>query len=258
MADDGPEPGGVPGDPVRHVATEGPAHHGGPPGVQVRAGEGGVGDVHQVGEGQATPRTVTAGQELLPVARGQARIGQQDRVAPGRHQPRVPPPGPGVPARIRAPVHPQQQRRGPVRGRGAGQHQPGPQRGSVGRGGLDLLEPARQRRPGSRAGEELGLAGPGRIEPHHERRAVHRRAQGVEELPVRRGAQAGVGAVIGGEPGDGPGVQVGAQHRAPAVVRGRDEDPRAVRGPGQLRGPVLQPGEQVQGFRSGPGRPIAG
>ena len=130
-----------------------------------------------------------------------------------------------------------------------GQHQPGPQRGAVGRGGLDLVQPAGQRRLGGGAREELGLAGLGRVEPHHQRRAVHRRAQGVEELPVRRGAQAGVGAVVGAEPGDGPGVQVSPQHRAAAVVRGGDEDPRAVRGPGQFRGPVLQPGEQVQGFR---------
>jgi len=33
------------------------------------------------------------------------------------------------------------------------------------------------------------------------------------------------------------------QGRAAAVVRGGNEDPRAVRGPGQFRGPVLQPRE---------------
>ena len=243
MADDGPEPGGVPGDPVRHVAAEGAAHHGGPPGVQVRAGDGRVGDVHQVGERQVAPVAVAAGHELVPVAGGQARVGQQHRVAPGRHQPRVPAPGPGVPARIRATVHPQQQRGGRVRAGRLGQHEPGPQRGAVGRSGLDLVQPAGQRRLGGGARQELGFAGLGRVEPHHQRRAVHRRAQGVEELPVRRGAQAGVGAVVGAEPDDGSGVQVSPQHRAAAVVRGGKEDPRAIRGPGQFRGPVLQPGE---------------
>ena len=56
------------------------------------------------------------------VSGGQRRVGQQHRVAAGGHQPRIPPPGPGIPAAHRAAVHPQQQRRRAVgrrRGRAA-------------------------------------------------------------------------------------------------------------------------------------------
>ena len=58
--------------------------------------------------------------------------------------------------------------------------------------------------------------------------------------------------MIGAEPGDGPGIGVSPEHRSAAVVRGGDEDGRAVRGPGQFRGPVLQPGEQVRGVLRNP------
>ena len=60
--------------------------------------------------------------------------------------------------------------------------------------------------------------------------------------------------MVGAEPDDGSGVQVSPQDRATAVVRGGEEDPRAIRGPGQFRGPVLQPGQEVQGFRGAIGR----
>ena len=56
-------------------------------------------------------------------------------------------------------MHPEQERCGLVRRGALGQHEPGPDRLAVLRGGGDLLEPARQRDRDAGAVERAGFSG---------------------------------------------------------------------------------------------------
>ena len=119
---------GVTGDPVGHVSAERAAHRRDPGRIDARMRTRRIGRRHQVVERRSAPRSPAALDEVLAVAGRQCGIGQQHRVALGGHQPRIPSPGPVVPAAQRAAVHPQQQR-----GRRMifGQHQPGPHRCAI-------------------------------------------------------------------------------------------------------------------------------
>ena len=215
----------------------------------------GVGGRHDVVERPRAPLAVRAGDELLAVSGGQRRVRQQHGVAAGGHQPRVPPPRPGIPAAHRAAVHPKQQRRLAVRRGGLGQHQPGPDRVAVVGGRLDLLEPARHRDRDTRAFKR-GRARPRsfRIEVDADRggRRVHRRPQRVQVPAVRPGVQVGVRAVVGGHPGNLAGAGVHPEHRPPAAVVGGEVQRAGVVRPGRVlaatgpsraagRGPARRP-----------------
>ena len=247
MAHDGPEPVGVPGDPVGHVTAVGAAHHRRPGSVDVRPGHGSVGGRHHVGERAAAPLVVGAGDEVLPVAGGQGRVGQQHRVPARGQQPRVPAPGPGIPAGHRATVHPQHERRGRLHRRGPGQHQPAPDARAVVGGGLDLRQPPRQRQRASRAGQPFRLLARGGFEPDGRWRLVHRGAQRKDVAAVRGRAQIGVGTVVGADPRHltgrviGPGLH--PEYRAAALIVGREVERFGVRCPGQLDGPPVEPGQ---------------
>ncbi len=224
MRDDRAEPAGMAGDPVRHVTAEGAAHHRGARLVDLRPRQRRVGDRQDVPVGRAAPLAVTARDERVAVAGRQGRVRQQHGVAVRGHQPRVPPPGPGVPAGQRTAVHPEQQR-GRLGGAGGRrQHQPGPDRRSVG-GGLDLRQPPGQLERRARAGQPDGFAaGPRGVQPDRGGRLVHRRAQRVDRRTVGGRAQVVVRAVVGGQPGDQARGQVGPEYRAPAMVVGGEVD----------------------------------
>ena len=186
VADDRPEPAGVTGDPVGHVPPVGAAHRRRPRLVDVGAGDGGVCDRHQVGVGPRPPVAVAAADKVMTVAGGQAGVGQQHGIPASGHQPRVPPPRPGVPAHARPAVDPQQQRRGLLFRGCRGQRQPAPDDRPVVGGRLHLGEPARQLGLAGRAGQDLRWAARQReIDPDRRRRAVHRGAQRVQEPAVR-------------------------------------------------------------------------
>src|SRR3712207_8108472 len=87
-----------------HVAAEGPAHRGGARLVDLGPLLDGVDRGHEVGVGRLAPGPPAAADEVLPVALRQRRVGQQDGVAAGGHDPRAPAPGPRVPEIGRAHV----------------------------------------------------------------------------------------------------------------------------------------------------------
>ena len=241
VAHDRLEAVGVAGHPVRHVAAVGAAHHADPVGVDVRAGQHRLGHGHDVGERPGTPVVVAAGDELLPVAGGQRRVRQQHGVAAGRHQPRVPPPGPGVPAAHRAAVHPQQQRRGAVGRRALRQHEPGPDRLAVVGGRLDLGQPARHRqrhagavqggRPGRAGIGVSGRSGPGSAAsppPSAARTGTGRPAPGSGRCTRRRHRSRG---------SPGRCATSTPEHRPPAAVVGGEVHGPGIGRPGGLGGP---------------------
>jgi len=141
---------GVPDHPVGQVAAVGPADDRRALAVDVGAGDGGIGQRHHVGVRRATPLVPAAVDHLLPVARRQRRVGQQDGVTAGGEQGGLPAPLPGVPGAERAAVDGDEQRgrrtcRLAVRSRGLGQDEPGPQRRAVLGGGVHLLDPLSER-----------------------------------------------------------------------------------------------------------------
>ena len=249
MRHDGGEAVGVPGDPVGQVAAERAAHRGRAAGVDLREALGGVGEREDVGVGLSAPAAPPAGDERAPVSGGQRGVGEQHRVAVRGHQPGVPPPVPAVPAAQRTTVDPQEQRRGGGGRRAVGQHEPGPQCGAVRGRGRDLGEGARQR--GCRGRRGQGCRGSGHravgAEPDRGGRGVDGAAQRVHGA-VRSDHRVGVGAVVVGEPGDGPGGEVDAvQRRAAGVVGGHDEG-RGVGRPREVGDPAVPARRDVARF----------
>ena len=232
VGDDRGEPVGVPGHPVGHVAAEGPAHRGDARGVDVLARHRGLGGRHEVGVGQLAPGPGGGVEELLAVAGGQARVGQQHRPAARGHQPRVPAPRPGVPARQRPAVDPEDQRGRGRRRRASGQHQPRAQCRAVGGGGVHLGERPGQRvelrHPAQRRGLLVGGLG---VETHRRRWRVDARAQRVERRAVPGGDDVGVGPGAG-QAGDGAVGDRHAQHRPVPGLVDDDVHDVAARGPG--------------------------
>ena len=84
VGDDRVEPVGVAGHPVGHVAAERAAHRGGAGGVDPRVGQAAsVAAIRSVERGTA-PRAPAPLNEVLAVAGGQRRVGQQHRIARAR------------------------------------------------------------------------------------------------------------------------------------------------------------------------------
>ena len=82
VGDDGPEPVGVAGHPVRHVAAEGAAHRRGPRCVDLGPRDHVVHDRHQVREGLLAPATPATTHEVEAVAGGQPRVRQHHGISP--------------------------------------------------------------------------------------------------------------------------------------------------------------------------------
>ena len=250
VRDHAPEPVGVPGHPVRHVAAERAAHGGGAVAVDVLTRHDGVRERHQVRVGRLAPAAPAAFDEVLAVARGQRRVRQQHRVAARRHDPRGPAPAPRVPRAQRPAVDPQQQRVAAGRRLPLGEHEPAAHARAVLGDGLHVLEGARDRGALHGVRQARGLAR-GQVDPRHLRREQVGGADAVGRGPVRGEHDVGPRLVLPGHLRDGAGGHLDAEHRA-ATLGVRERDHRGVvRQPRDDVGPAVPAVGQGRGLARG-------
>ena len=202
-------------------------------------GGGGVGERHQIGVGRIAPRAPAAADEAAPVARGQRRVGQQDGVAARRHQPRVPPPLPGVPAPSGPPwIHSSS---GALPSSGsASQARSGVPSAAVAVTSVRRAGQRQAARQGRVAAPGAGRAPAGRAAPGRAgrrprcaaRRARCRRGRPRGRCRSRRRRSAAPGPLRGrrGRPGDGPPSSAVTRSAAPSAVQHSSSGQRSQSG----------------------------
>ncbi|MCY1232523.1 hypothetical protein D9M72_450190 [compost metagenome] len=132
MGDDRAEAVRLPRHPVGHVAPEGTAHGSRPRRINVRTFHHGVRDRHEVRKWRLAPLAPAPLNVGLAVAGGESGIRQEDGIAPGHQEPRVPAPRPCVPRAEGSAVDPEQQRRLVLRGGTLRQGKVGGNPGAIG------------------------------------------------------------------------------------------------------------------------------